>query len=298
MLGRPSQQVHLTQYFYKWFAFKVICQTTAYCLKIIQYQRRRDIRNLNPLISSFIKRRSISHLPEFVKHLAFCLNGTCSAADIPFAWRLFCRNSLSYIIRAVNPGRSPYHKNTLPINFLHINTRHIVRFYLVIVPNHVLLYIVQCLNRHTCNRSFGNSCPFLFLYPHHDISTANVVKIIGKSTDCPIDFIRIPSFLKLNAVGFYLALVKQVFYVNWYCHAIGDRLNYFSFLHKATPSHPHSGLQRCETMFRDLAAMCLYTNETQNKYFYQSARTAILPSCFVQQVLPLFYLVASYRKDL
>ena len=222
MLGRTGQQIHLTQYFHKWLTFKVICQTTSHSLKIIQNQSRRNIRNINPLISSFIKRCPISHFPEFVKHLSFCLNGTCPTADIPLAWRLFCSNSFSYIIRAVNPGRSPYHKDTLPINFLHINTRHIVRFYLVIVPNHVLLYIVQCLNRHTCNRSFGNSCPFLFLYSHHDISTADVIKIIGKSTDCPIDFIRIPSFLKLNAVGLYLALVKQVFYIDWYSHTIGD----------------------------------------------------------------------------
>ena len=208
MFGRSGQQVHLTQYFHKWLAFKVICQTTAYCLKIIQHQSRRNIRNINPLISSFIKRCPISHFPKFVKHLAFCFNGICPAADIPFAWRLFCRYSFPHIIRAINPGRNPYHKNTLPINFLNIYARHIVRFYLVIVPYHVFLNTVQFFNRQTCDRPFSNASPFIFFYPHNDISATNVVKIIGKSTDGTIDFIWIPSFLKFNTVGLYLALIK------------------------------------------------------------------------------------------
>ena len=59
-----------------------------------------------------------------------------------------------------------------------------------------------------------------FFYTNDDISTAKVVEIISESTYTVIYAPRIPTFLKLNAVGFNLLLVKQVVYVYCECHII------------------------------------------------------------------------------
>ena len=59
-----------------------------------------------------------------------------------------------------------------------------------------------------------------FFYTNDDISTAKVVEIISEGINTMIYALRIPTFLKLNAVGFNLLLVKQVVYVYCECHII------------------------------------------------------------------------------
>lgn len=52
-----------------------------------------------------------------------------------------------------------------------------------------------------------------FLYTNNDVSSANVIKVIGESTDSMVYLVGIPSFLEFYAVGLYLALAQKVFYI-------------------------------------------------------------------------------------
>ena len=67
----------------------------------------------------------------------------------------------------------------------------------------------------------SNGC----FYTNDDISTTKVVEIISESTYTVIYAPRIPTFLKLNAVGFNLLLVEQIVYV--YCECYNLRFLYF-----------------------------------------------------------------------
>lgn len=69
-------------------------------------------------------------------------------------------------------------------------------------------------------------CPILrFPNSNQSIYTTKVIEIISESTYIMIYAPRIPTFLKLNAVGFNLLLVEQVVYVYCKCHYL--RLLYF-----------------------------------------------------------------------
>lgn len=91
------------------------------------------------------------------------------------------RHSLTDTIRTIRTSGKPYYKNLSAIYLHYLYPRHIIRIYLIIKSNHILLNTIQRFNRYSYNRTLSQTI-FIFLHSHRYISAANIIIVISKGT--------------------------------------------------------------------------------------------------------------------
>lgn len=88
-----------------------------------------------------------------------------------------------------------------------------MRFHQGVELHHLPLNFVERLDRQPFHRPLCNAVDLFNAY--YDVSSAEVVDVVGKSTDSTIDGNGIPTLFEFYSVGFDFTLGKQFFYVDW-----------------------------------------------------------------------------------
>lgn len=149
-----------------------------------------------------------SQTAQLIKDFAFCLDGTAPVSHIIGRLFQFRVDIGRDGVRTVYPRRHPNGKDMFSVNLLNGRARHIVRLKHIVVVNHLALDVVDFGKRQAGDGSHGHTIDGF--YSDKDISSTNVLNIVGKRTDRAVDGGRVPAFLELDAVGFNLALLEQI----------------------------------------------------------------------------------------
>ena len=102
-------------------------------------------------------------------------------------------------IRSVITRRCPYRQYVFIVYFHNLCTCHISRFDFCIITNHVFHDSIKRFKRQSLYRTLSYTIGILF-YANKDITSAKVLKIIGKRTYRVVNVRRIPATLELYPV--------------------------------------------------------------------------------------------------
>ena len=112
-------------------------------------------------------------------------------------------------VRPCNAGRDPHDKHIFVIDCLDRYFREICRAYQIVEADNIFLDNVKFRFIDSFNRT--DSYTILVLFDaNKNITSAEIVKIIGESTNTMVDVVWVPSGLKFDAVRFNMSLIKKL----------------------------------------------------------------------------------------
>ena len=116
---------------------------------------------------------------------------------------------VAFMHGAVDAGRAQNHNHLFAVNLLNVCARQIVRRELVVVAHHILENAVNLFDWHMLNWMNRHACFLVQVNAHEDVATAQVVKVVGKSTDTVIMLSGFQPFLNSMRLDSIFCLLSR-----------------------------------------------------------------------------------------